>query len=60
MKIAGNQRKFNRLFYTTLTLIAAILLGGLGKVSESNNNIALAQEGIPVSGSGDAQLQPIL
>ena len=55
----GNRQKFNRFFYTILTLISAILLGGLGKVSESNN-IALAEEGIPVTGSGDAQLQPIL
>ena len=55
----GNRQKFNRLFYTTLTLVSAILLGGLAKVSESNN-LALAEEGIPVTGSGDAQLQPIL
>ncbi|MEG4281834.1 hypothetical protein QUB68_01790 [Microcoleus sp. A006_D1] len=60
MKIAENKRKFNRLFCTTFTLISAILLGSLGKVFESNNNIALAEESIPVSGSGDAQLQPIL
>ncbi|MEG4999360.1 serine hydrolase [Microcoleus sp. B4-D4] len=60
MKIAGNQGKFNRLFYTTLTLISAILLGSFGKIFESNNNTALAEESIPVSGSGDAQLQPIL
>ena len=40
--------KFNRLFYTSLTLISAILLGSLGKLSESNNNTALAQENIPV------------
>lgn len=41
--------KFNRVFYTSLTLISAILLGGLGKLSKSNNNTALAQENIPVS-----------
>ncbi|MEG3841019.1 serine hydrolase [Microcoleus sp. herbarium14] len=58
-KIAGDRQKSSRFFYTILTLVSAILLGGLGKVSESNN-IALAEEGIPVSGSGDAQLQPIL
>ena len=59
IKIVSNRQKFNRLFYTTLTLVSAILLGGLGKLSESNN-IALAEENIPVTGSGDAQLQPIL
>ncbi|MEG3845877.1 serine hydrolase [Microcoleus sp. herbarium19] len=58
-KIAGDRQKFRRFLYINLTLISAILLGGLGKVSESNN-IALAEEGIPISGSGDAQLQPIL
>ncbi len=60
IKIAVNQLKFNRYFYTSITLISAILLGGFGKVFESNNNTALAEESIPVSGSGDAQLQPIL
>ncbi|MEG4535292.1 hypothetical protein [Microcoleus sp. D2_18a_D3] len=60
MNVRDYRQKINRLFYTSLTLISAILLGGLGKLSESNNNTALAQESIPVSGSGDAQLQPIL
>ncbi|MEG4088975.1 hypothetical protein [Microcoleus sp. Pol12B4] len=60
MKIANHCRKFNKLVCTTLTLISAILIAGLGKLSEANNNTALAQENIPVSGSGDAQLQPIL
>ncbi|MEG5172617.1 serine hydrolase [Microcoleus sp. B3-D7] len=60
MRIANCRPRINRLFYTSLTLISAILLGGLGKLSESNNNTALAQENIPISGSGDAQLQPIL
>ncbi|MBE9124276.1 serine hydrolase [Tychonema sp. LEGE 07199] len=60
IKIAVSQLKFNRFFYTNLTLICAVLLGGFGKIFESNNNTALAQESIPVSGSGDAQLQPIL
>jgi len=42
-----------------LTLISAILIGGLGKLSESNHNTGSAQENIPISGSGDAQLQPL-
>ncbi|NJK67564.1 MAG: serine hydrolase [Microcoleus sp. SU_5_3] len=60
MKIAGNQPKFNRVFYTNLTLISALLLGVWGQVFQSNISTALAEENIPVSGSGDAQLQPIL
>jgi hypothetical protein len=60
IKIAGDRPKINRLLCTTLTLISDILLGSLGKVFESNNNTALASESIPVSGSGDAQLQPIV
>lgn len=60
IKIADDRQKINRLFCTTLTLISDLLLGSLGKVFESNNNIALAEESIPVSGSGDAQLQPIV
>jgi hypothetical protein len=60
MKVAGNRPKSHRLLYTTSILISAILLIGLGKFSESNNSIALAEENIPISGSGDAQLQPIL
>ena len=60
MRIANCRQRINRLFYTSLTLISAILLGRLGKLCESNNNTALAQENIPISGSGDAQLQPIL
>jgi hypothetical protein len=58
--IVSDRQKINRLFYTTLTLISAISLGVLGKVSESNIGTALAEENIPVTGSGDAQLQPIL
>ncbi|MEG4804795.1 hypothetical protein QUB63_29740 [Microcoleus sp. ARI1-B5] len=60
IKIASQKQKINRLFCTTLILIAASLLGGLGKVFESNSSTALAEESIPVSGSGDAQLPPIL
>jgi len=59
IKFADYIPRFNRLFYTSLTLISAILLGGLGKLSESNNNTALAQENIPVSGTGEARLQPL-
>ncbi|MCU0546430.1 MAG: beta-lactamase family protein [Oscillatoriaceae cyanobacterium Prado104] len=55
-----NRPKFNQIFYRTSILISAILLGSLGKLSESNAGQALAQENIPVTGSGDAQLQPIL
>jgi Beta-lactamase len=60
LRFAGDRPKSYRLFYTTSILISAILLVGVGKFSESNNNIALAEESIPVSGSGDAQLQPIV
>jgi hypothetical protein len=60
IKVADDRQKINRLFCTTLTLISDILLGSLGKVFESNNNIALAEESIPVSGSGGVQLQPIV
>jgi CubicO group peptidase (beta-lactamase class C family) len=49
----------NRVFYTSFGLILPILLGGLGKLSESNNNTALAQENIPVTGTDDARLQPL-
>lgn len=59
MNVRGDRQRINRLFYTSLTLISAILLGGLGKLSESNNNTALAQENLPVSGTGDARLQPL-
>lgn len=59
IKLADYLPRFNRLFYTSLTLISAILLGGLGKLSESNNNTALAQENIPVTGTDDARLQPL-
>ncbi|WP_445171595.1 hypothetical protein [Microcoleus sp.] len=51
--------RFKRIFYTSFTLILAILLGCLGKLPESNNNTALAQKNIPVSGIGDARLQPL-
>ncbi|MEG4345177.1 serine hydrolase [Microcoleus sp. A003_D6] len=60
MNNSGDRQKSSRFLYTSLTLISAILLGGLGKLYDESNNIALASEGIPVSGSGDAQLQPIL
>ena len=60
MNNSGDRQKLSRFFYTSLTLLSAILLGGLGKLYDESNNIALASEGIPVSGSGDAQLQPIL
>jgi len=59
IKFADYIPRFNRLFYTSFGLISAILLGGLGKVSESNNNTALAQENIPVSGTDDPRLQPL-
>jgi hypothetical protein len=59
IKFADYIPRFNRLFYTSFTLIPAILLRGLGKLSESNNNTALAQENIPVSGTDDARLQPL-
>ena len=59
IKIADYLPRFNRIFYTSFALISAILLGGLGKLSESNNNTALAQENIPVSGTDDARLQPL-
>jgi|GEM_PF-6827396 len=48
IKLADYIPRLNRIFYTSLTLISAILLGSLGKLSESNNNTALAQENIPV------------
>ena len=57
--VRGYRQIINRLFYTSLTLISAIFLGGLGKLSESNNNTALAQENIPVTGTGDPRLQPL-
>jgi Beta-lactamase len=61
MLIFGVDRpKFNKVCYRTSILISAILLVNLGKLSESNTDTALAQENIPVTGSGDAQLQPIL
>jgi hypothetical protein len=61
MLIFGVDRlKFNKIVCKTSILISAILLGSLGKLSESNIGTALASENIPVTGSGDAQLQPIL
>ncbi|MGL5065996.1 MAG: serine hydrolase [Microcoleus sp.] len=60
LRFAADRPKFHQLLYTTSLLISAILLVGLGKFSESNNSTALAEENIPISGSGNAQLQPIL
>ena len=59
IKLADYLPRFNRLFYTSLILISAILFGGLGKLSESHNNTALAQENIPVTGTDDPRLEPI-
>ena len=59
MNLRGDRPRIHRLFYTSLTLIPAIFLGGLGKLSESNNNTALAQENIPVSGTDAPRLEPL-